>query len=278
MHNRMLRRLTCLLVPACAALAHAQADAPSWRPDDLTGIARPSHQVTLTAPLDGVLDEILVSEGDDVTAGQTVARMDDGIQRAAVEVARLRAESTGEMRQAELSLAEAQILVDRYTQAYEKDAASDWEVRRAELQRDQAAARRDGLREQRQQARANLALELARLERHRINVPFDGRVVREAAEPGATLARGDSVLIIIALDPLEAELHLPAALYGQLQSGDKVTLEAGEPVNRDLTATVKITDPVIDPASRTFRCMFTIDNADKQMPAGFTVQLPWPQQ
>jgi len=277
MSDQLNWRTSCLIVLLLTAQAAAQSQDARWRSADFQGIVRPSKQVTLTAPLDGVLEKLLVSEGDDVKADQPVARMDDDVQRAAVAVARLRADGNAEMRQAKLQLAEARIQHERFMQAFDEDAASDWEVRRAKLRRDHAAAELDVIDERRELAKANLRLEQARLKRYSIHAPFVGRIVHEAVEPGATLAKGDAIVSLVALDPLEAEIHLPAELYGHLQPGMQVHLRAGAPVNEQLEGRVKTVTPLIDPASRTFRCVFVIDNPEQQMPGGFKVTLVWPQ-
>ena len=53
---------------------------------------------------------------------------------------------------------------------------------------------------------------------------------------------------------------------------------AGPPANGEVTAVLDTIDPVIDPASQTFRCVFTIDNREARMPAGFTVSMEWKDQ
>ncbi len=267
--------LVCLIL--IASPCGAQSEGRETDASDFQGIVRASKFVTLKAPLDGVLQELLAGEGDRVEAGRPVARMHDGIQRAALAVAELRVQNDAEMRQAQLALEEARILYERFVEAYEKDAASEWEVRRTKLKRDQAAAQLDALKEQRELAKANLKLERERLDRYTLRAPFAGLVVREGAELGATLANADPVISIIALDPLEAEVHLPVEVYGQLQPGDDARLRAGAPVHETLEARVKTVDPLIDPASRTFRCVFTIDNPDGRMPSGFNVTLVRPQ-
>jgi RND family efflux transporter MFP subunit len=277
MPDQSVMRLVLPIVLALAACAIAQSTDGPWRPSDLQGVVNPSKQVTLTAPLDGVLSDLLVEEGQDVAADEPIARMDDGLQKAAVELATLRAEGAAEIRKAKLALEEAEILVERYTEAFNQDAASEWEVRRTKLQRDQAQAQLDALGEEQAMAKSNLNLELERLKRFTINAPFAGRVVRKAVEPGATLARSDAVAILVALDPLEAQLHLPAELYGKLSVGDSLRLAASTPIDRELTAKVKTIDAIIDPASRTFRCVLTIENPGSKMPAGFTAVLIWPQ-
>ena len=270
-------RFVLSIVFTLTAAAIAQTTDSPWRPSDLQGIVHPSKQVTLTAPLDGVLSELLVVESQDVVADQPIARMDDGIQKAAVALAQLRADNSAQIRQATLALEEADILLQRFTEAFVQDAASDWEVRRTKLQRDQAKAQLDALGEEKAMAQANLQLEIERFNRFTIQAPFDGRIIRKAVEPGATLTRSDPVAILVDLDPLEAELHLPAELYGQLKVGAMLRLSAGTPIDRELTAKVKTVDPIIDPASRTFRCVFVVDNPQSQMPAGFTAVLIWPQ-
>ena len=50
----------------------------------LPGVTQPSQQVTLSVPVEGVLSELLVTEGTEVEAGQPIARLDDRIARAAV--------------------------------------------------------------------------------------------------------------------------------------------------------------------------------------------------
>ncbi|MFW5682866.1 MAG: efflux RND transporter periplasmic adaptor subunit [Phycisphaeraceae bacterium] len=244
---------------------------------DLSGTAEPNRQVQLNAPVSGVLAEVVPEEGEDVTEGDVLARMDDGVQRAAVTAARLRAEQTAELRRARLAVEESEIQLERFEQAYEKEAASDWEVRRSRLQLRQAQAQLEALQEQRVLAEADLAVERARLERLTLTAPFDGRVVRRPAEPGATLSQSDPVIMLVDLDPLEAKLFLPAEMYGKLKVGERVSLRGNVPVNRRLPARVKTIDPIIDPASGTFRCVLVVDNADVSMPAGFTVTLPWPQ-
>jgi RND family efflux transporter MFP subunit len=273
MREQRYWRTGCLIVLMLTAHAAAQSGDADWRSDDLQGIARPSKQVTLTAPFDGVLDELPVSEGDNAEPGELVARMDEGVQQAAVAAARLRADVTASMRQAKLKLAEAEIQHERFREAFEQDAASDWEVRRAKLQRDQAAAEIDILKEQRELAEAEFRLERERLKRHGIHAPFAGRIVRKAVEAGATLARADSIVSLVDLDPLEAEIHLPAEMYGQLAPGMQVRLRAGAPVDAQLAARVKTVIPLIDPASRTFRCVFVINNPEQKMPGGFKVRL-----
>ncbi len=237
------------------------------------GIAYPSKQVVLNAPVDGKLAEILFEEGERVREGDLLAKMDDAEQRVVVESARLQAESEAEVRRAQYALEEARILLERATESYEKDAASEWEVRRAKLQRDQAEADLVLAQDRQKLAKANLELEQARLERMRVLAPFDGEVIEHSAEAGATLTQTDPILAVAALDPLEAHINLPVSVYPRLEIGKTYELEAGEPINAILPGKLKHIYRIIDSASETVRCVFTIDNPDSKLIAGFPVRL-----
>lgn len=231
----------------------------------------PSKQVVLNAPLPSILKEFTVKEGDRVEKNQPLAFMDDGLQQVAVKSAKLQANSTTAIRNAELVLEDAQIQVERILEAQNSDAASEWEVRRTKLQAETAAAQLEQAREQQELARIQLQLEQERLKRYAVLAPFTGRVLRTDAEAGASLTQQDKLLTLVAMHPLEAKFHLPSTDYGRLTVGESYTLKTDETRNFTFKAKLKTIDPVIDPASQTFRVVFEIDNADESMPSGFAV-------
>ena len=116
-------------------------------------------------------------------------------------------------------------------------------------------------------------LEEQRRARYDIRAPFDGTVISILSEAGAMLSETDRILGLAQLDPLEARLNLPVELFGQLTIGQRYTLLADEPINGELVGTLKTVSPIIDTASQTFLCVFTIENPEGRLPAGFTVYL-----
>jgi len=147
------------------------------------------------------------------------------------------------------------------------------EVRRAQLRRDIARVAVKSAREKHRVAEAELQLEMRRLDRFRLTAPWDGIVRKVPAEVGATLTRRDPVVQLVCLDELEAEIYLPAELHGRLEVGRTYRLRASAPVGRAVQGELTFADPVIDPGSQSFRCVFTVDNADGALPAGFAVEL-----
>lgn len=265
---------SALLLIQSSRFALAQSDTAQL---EIRGMALPALQVALNAPVDGIVDQILVTDGQVVQAGQLLAVMDAGVQKAVVAAARLRAEAKADLLGAELEFKDAQLALERIEQAANEQAAKDWEVRRAQLRRDSAQARIAAARETLAIAAAELDLEQQRLDRFSLKAPWTGYVQRVTADPGATLSRADPILRLVALDSLEAEIYLPANLHQLVSVGQQYTIHAGEPVSRSLKATLTFADKVIDPASNTFRCILRIDNSDMKLPAGFALMLPWPQ-
>ena len=261
-----------MFVGGAVGLVQAQART-TLSASSFDGFVVPSKQVILNAPLDAILKDVLVEENEPIKEGQLVAHMDDRLQLVVVEAAKIRSEAEAEISRMEYARDEAEILWGRAKETFEKEAASDWEVRRAKLQLDQANAAVEAGLEQREMSLVELKLRKEELEQYKILAPFDGRVIRIEAETGATLTRNDPVIALAALDPLEAEIHLAAEAYGRLQVGTNYALEAGEPVNREISAKLKTIDPIIDSASQTFRCVFVIENSNTELPAGFAVRL-----
>ncbi|MFW6058953.1 MAG: efflux RND transporter periplasmic adaptor subunit [Phycisphaeraceae bacterium] len=237
------------------------------------GLVRPSQQVTLRSPLNELLDELHVAEGDAVEQGEPLVELDRRQQAMAVEAARFEAESEARLRKARLMVEEAVFSLEQVENLAEKDVAGEWEVRRARLQKRQAEADYELAEERIEQARLQYELQRTRLERYTIKAPFAGVVHRIQAEPGALLSGDQEILHLIALDPLHAVVHMPVGVYGELREGGRYRLRAGSPVNETLVGELITVSPVLDPASESFRCVFEIPNPDARLPVGFTVEL-----
>jgi RND family efflux transporter MFP subunit len=267
--DRVLNAFPLIIIGAAMApLVAAQPGATVYE-----GLVKPSRQVVMKAPVEDRVASIPVRESQSVTAGQVLAQMDDRVQRTAYELARLRAADRSTVEFAELGLAEAELRLEQASAAHARDAANELEVQSARIARDQAQVRLKAARELLRQTQVEMDLEQRRLEQYTIEAPFDGIVTRIQTEAGASLTREEPILELVSLDPLEAEVYVPAERYGELEIGAAYSLLAGAPVDAPLSATLDRVVPVIDPGSRRFRAVFVIDNADDALPSGFPVAL-----
>ena len=266
-----------MLLPTIRAGADGASDGASDGVDRgyrYDAVVMPRRQVTLKAEVGGRLEvEAMAEAGERVEAGQVLARLDDAEQRAVVAAARLEAEQAAAIERTRQVLEEMQIRLDQADDMFSRGAGSEYEVRQARVQHslaeiDVALAERE-----QESAARRLAVEEARLSRYRFEAPFAGRVLRVVSRGGQTVEAGDEVLVLAALDELEAAMSLPVRWYDRVEAGGAYRLMAGPPVGRALVGQVRHIDPLIDAASGTFRVVFRIDNGDGGLPAGFVV---WP--
>ncbi len=238
------------------------------------GLVQPIDEVILSAPIDGVLMALPVTEGQFVTAGEALATMDDRVIRASVQLARINAERVGAIQEAEVALANAERIFTRLTSMHERNAVTNTELEDAQMECDRARAHHRSALEAAEVAAAELEMQRQRLESLTIRAPFDGCIVRIWAKRGAAFNIADPILRVVSLESLQAEINVPSTLRDSLNVRQTYSLHADDPVGRSISATLRWVSPVIDPSSRTVRCVFDIPNPDGRLPSGFSVALP----
>ncbi|MBR0649614.1 efflux RND transporter periplasmic adaptor subunit [Roseomonas terrae] len=234
----------------------------------IRGPTRPQRLAALGPQSDGVVLEVLVVEGQRVTSGDVLLRLDDQVQAARIGLARASAEAEGELRQAQVQFEEAQVVLGRTQQAAGRGVATDWELRQARARVEMTRAATETAQERRRIERQRLELELAQQAQTVIRAPFDGVVTRVDTVPGATLTRTDRPVTVADLAVIEAVLYVPAQAWTALRLGQSYQLMLSDPVSRAVPARLRHMDPVMDAASGRFRAVFIIDNADGAIPAG----------
>ncbi len=188
--------------------------------------------VSLTSPVVGKVLELAVAEGDTVSAGDLLMRIDPGERKARVEQSRasLASARAGE-RLAEAEREKAQFDLDRVRNLRDADLASDQEVRAAQTTFDVADARWE--RAQEDVHNASAALEHARVELDRtvIRTDLDGVVVRLSVEEGENVLAGDlynsgSAIVVIAdLTEMEAWILVDETEVVRLRRGQSAEIE-----------------------------------------------------
>jgi multidrug efflux pump subunit AcrA (membrane-fusion protein) len=190
---------------------------------------------------------------------------------AQLEISRL------EVEQQEVILAEAELEYEKAVELSKEGVVNEWELRSARVTL-------DGAKIALRYAKTKVERDQVMLERYQLLAPFAGQVLRVAAEAGETVEQGQDILIIVALDILEAHVAAPMDLYGKLIVGKVYRLVADLPKgvkglgeDQVLRARLKFHEPNINFASRTFQCQFSIDNPGSALPFGFRVRLERPE-
>jgi membrane fusion protein (multidrug efflux system) len=202
---------------------------------------RAEQQATITARTRGVIQKLLVEEGDQVTAGQALAELDNEEQRIAVS----RARTTHDTLRRDLERSET---------LYKEGLLSDDAVE--EVRRDAGDA---------QQAVALADLELSRTI---ITAPFEGVIVRRFLDVGATVADGTEVYDLADLSPLFADVDVPERHVITLSPGQRVRLTA-DAAARIIPATIQRIAPAVDPDTGTVKVTLAVSGEAGIRPGAF---------
>lgn len=221
-----------------------------------TGAISSSYRTTTTlaaraeaevmAKTSGIVEKILVEEGDQVSAGQLLAVLENERQRH--QLARERAE-----------LGRLSSELTRMTEMHQRKLVSTdvydklkWQVAAME---------------------AAVALVELNLRETEIRAPISGVVARRYAKTGQLVGQltPQSLFHLVSETQLEAVVHLPEQQMLQAKAGQKALLSfAGVP---EVAAEVSRVAPVVDAASGTVRTTLLIDNTERQLKAGMFSQV-----
>jgi len=230
-------------------------------------LVQPSQLVAIGSQTIGLIESVLVERGDPVSAGQVVVELEAGVERAAVEVARMRASTEGALRAREEALSLSASRRKRGAELYEKSALSEDNRQELETQARIAELEVTQAREARQLASLELRQAEARLARRTLRAPISGVVVERLLEPGEVVDE-ETILKIARIDPLRVDVLMPAGRYGTVAAGMRAAIEPEHPVDASVVATVSVVDPIIDAASGTFSVQLELPNPDTSIPGG----------
>ncbi|MEQ8316448.1 MAG: efflux RND transporter periplasmic adaptor subunit [Phycisphaerales bacterium] len=234
----------------------------------LPGVVRPRRSVTVGSAFDGLMLEMLATEGQRVRQGEVIARLDDRVAVAAAALARQEADQGARLNRASLRVANAERVLDRTRSLQKRGAATDEEVVNAQFELEIAQTELVEAREQQDAAELRSREALAQVERHRIRAPFDGVVVRRMVEDGAVVRGGDPVALLSDIDQLSTDLFLPAAAALDVRAGNTYAIHLHEPLDAVVFARARYVEPEIEPTSGTMRVVFDFELPAGRVPAG----------
>jgi RND family efflux transporter MFP subunit len=248
---------------SCAASAAPAAD--------FDCVTEPRQIAEVRSAVDGLIDRILVDRGDVVAAGQTVATLDSGLERANAELARFKATMHGALMSAENRLEYAK------TKAARREQMSTDEFISAQ-DRDEAVAERRLAESQLVESRENQRLSELEYDRaaeqlrlRTVKAPVAGVVVERFMNPGELSDNRDQrrpIMKIADIHLLHVEALLPLEAVGRVAPGMDALVIPESPVGGRLVAKVRAVDKIIDAASGTFGVRLELPNPKLDIPAG----------
>ncbi|HEY3358955.1 MAG TPA: efflux RND transporter periplasmic adaptor subunit [Polyangia bacterium] len=272
------RRRRVALLAAVAVLAAGIAALAATRPPSVAVAqvreARPGEEATaltasgyvasrrrsVVAPrIAGRLRQLLVQEGQEVQAGEVVARLDDDDARVAVSQAEARARAAA----AQLADAEAQSAKARRDLADSRvlaarGVASRQELKNALTTEEAVAARRGAAGAELAAARQAAAATRLTLEHTVIRAPFTGTVVRKLADEGAVLAPAaldqpntGGIIELVDLGQLEVEAEVSEDQLARVRHAEPALIFLDAYPRRTFRGQAATVRPAIDRAKGT---------------------------
>lgn len=258
------------LLPASAGMAARAAEKP---PATFDCVMNPALEVKLGSPMRGLLARVVVERGDFVARGALIAEIGSSVEKATVELNRVRAQNTAdiEARLADLALSRKRLkrtgeLARRRVVPLDRldERRAQVAVAEANLKRARGNQRLAGLEHKRA---------IAILERRRITSPIDGIVVERLLYQGEFVSQEAHIVTIAQIDPLHVEAFVPTKYFFLVKKGMKASVKPKGPVRRRLAATVIVVDQVFDAASGTFGVRLRLPNPKNKMPAGLRCEV-----
>jgi len=220
-----------VVVDVATAVAPAADAATPLAVLQATGYVTARRQATVSAQITGTLVEVLIEEGDQVEAGQVLARLDDTAYRAQLA----QAEAAQRAAQAQLAqfrtqLAQSRRDLDRAQELVGRRLVSRQAVERALTDVETLAAQLETQQRQVEVAAAAVAGAKVQLDYCTVRAPFPGVVIAKAAQVGeivSPLSAGGGytrtgVGTLVDMDSLEIEVDVNESYINRVAAGQPV--------------------------------------------------------
>ncbi|MDR6953112.1 multidrug efflux system membrane fusion protein [Ancylobacter sp. 3268] len=230
------------------------------------GSVQASQTVNIHARVDGTLQSVNFTEGQNVKAGDVLARLDPRLAQASLDQARAaRAKDEAQLKGAEADLA-------RYAQLVQKDYASRQSV-------DQQQATVDGLKASIVADDAAIETAQANLDYTTVVAPVDGRMGIRQLDAGNIVHSGDAtpIAVLTTLKPISVVFALPEKDLDAVQQAAARGPVAAVATRDDGTVlgsgTLAVLDNQIDAGTATLKLKAVFPNEDERLWPGAFVHV-----
>lgn len=202
---------------------------------EVQGNVETDQNVVLNAEYSGVLTNIYVKEGQVVSKGQRLAKIDDG-------------GLSSQVAQQEAQLALSKTTYERQERLWEQKIGS-------EIQFLQAKTTYEAAKNATNQLRSQLGKTI-------ITAPFSGVVDDIISDPGQVVTPGQTPVIrLVNLSNMHVKASIPETYLKNIKEGTQVKVRLAS-INEEFTGTVRQVSNFINPNNRSFEIKIEIPNKD----------------
>jgi membrane fusion protein (multidrug efflux system) len=226
------------------------------------GSLKTPENVIISPKKAGIIEKILVREGDRVRKGQVLVQLDDVDARLEVE----RAEAM--VQQAEASVENNRNTIGRYRKLFETNVIPQQTFDDLLLK-----VKVDDAKLALSKAELNMARQS--LLDHRIVSPIEGVVNLKIASLGehVNVAPKDEILSIVQMDPLELEFYVPENWVGEIHLGSKIQFVVKAFSEEKFSAILQFISPTADPSTRNVKMKAVAQNPGYRLKPGFFAEV-----
>jgi RND family efflux transporter MFP subunit len=220
---------------------------------EATGALHARQSATLSAQVIGRVQQVLVREGDSVSAGQTLVLLDDATLKSAAdqaEAAVTAAENQQMVAQTNADLAASTLA--RYRQLQAQKSVSPQEMDEVSRRAEAASAQVQALHAQAIATKAQQAGSRAMLSYSRVVAPFAGIVTARMVDPGALASPGIPLVQIDSAGPLQLQAAVAESAIASVHEGMSMVVSVNGAPDVDPSGTVAEIVPAADASSHTF--------------------------
>ena len=226
----------------------------------LVGTAEALRETALSPRVDGVVEQLFVTEGEFVEAGERILSLDPAIAEIDVDAARARLdEAVARHKDAMRRKAEYQSLINRNAVATTSlaSAVADEEAAQALVDRQRAELRR--------------VREL--LSRHTLSAPFTGVVAEQRVEVGQWVQQDAAVVQLVDLDHIRIRASLPQRYYRRIATDSELRIAFDALPGETFHARPSALVAVGNRDTRSFPLLIDLDNREHRIAVGMSARI-----
>jgi RND family efflux transporter MFP subunit len=256
------------------AVAEPPGDTAAMPVLEAAGYITARREATVSSKITGRLAEVLIEEGESVTEGQVLARLDDVDARAALELAQARLTAArAQLGQIEAQLDQARRDAKRQQELREKRLNSEQALETARTQELTLSAELEAQRGQVGVAQAQFRVAQVDYDNTIVHAPFAGVIVAKAAQPGeivSPISAGGGftrtgIGTIVDMDSLEIEVDVNEAYINRVKPRQPVQAVLDAYPDWKIPASVIAIIPTADRSKATVKVRIAIEQKDPRI-------------
>ncbi|WP_339634775.1 efflux RND transporter periplasmic adaptor subunit [Bizionia echini] len=213
---------------------------------EIQGNVTTKNLLVVTPEFNGILTNVFVKEGQQVSKGQLLAKIDDG-------------GLSQQLAQLEIQANLAKTTFERQKRLWDQNIGSEIQYLQAKSSYESQAEAVNQLKQQ--------------ISKTNVTAPFTGTIDDVITEQGSVVMAGQSQLMrIVNLDNMYIETDVPESYIGSITKGKDVIVDF--PIlGKTIETKVRQAGDYINPANRTFKVEVSVPNTEKNIKPNLTARL-----